>query len=188
MLSEKVEIVCTTCYIKGAATGELSFANDFNASQAIEQAEENIEGDVHNFTSTAETYFKDYVEGVLKKLGHGVHLADFELPTFPYNFDMNITSIPEANLHFTFDQLELYMLLDTTLSLGATYTHNLYSSNTPLGIWITDNLELGVIFAIDLILDADGMIDISTGFHLKLEDDLAIDIAMFAKDVSGITL
>ncbi|KAF2773459.1 hypothetical protein EJ03DRAFT_380191 [Teratosphaeria nubilosa] len=61
----------------------------------------------------------------------------------------------EANLHFTFDDLELYMLVETTLTLGSTYT---------------------------------ATIQTSSGFHLKLNDGLAIDIAFFGDNVSDITL
>jgi hypothetical protein len=101
---------------------------------------------------------------------------------------MEIPAIPECNLQFTFDELELYLNVDTIFSLGATYELNLYSSSTPLGISITKDLEVGVIFAIDLILSVEGEIDISSGFHIKLDDGLRIDIALFGDDVSEIVL
>lgn len=118
----------------------------------------------------------------------GIDLDDFEFPTFNYTFDLDVPSIPECNLRFQFDGLELYMMIDTILGVGATYELNLYSSNTPLGISITKDLEIGIIFAIDLILAVEGQIDISSGFHIKLEDGLAIDIALFSDDVSDIVL
>ena len=80
------------------------------------------------------------------------------------------------------------MQIDTTLSLGATYTLNLYSSTTPLGIRITEELQLGIIFGVDLILSVQGEIDISSGFHIKLNDGVALNIAMFGDQVSDIVL
>jgi hypothetical protein len=80
------------------------------------------------------------------------------------------------------------MLLDTTLSAGATYTLNLYTSETPIGFAISNNLWLGVIFAIDLILDVNAEIDMSSGFHIKLDDGAALDINMFDTEVANIAL
>lgn len=78
------------------------------------------------------------------------------------------------------------MLMDATLGLGATYTHNLYTSDTEAGIGFGDS-ELGIVFKLDIILAAEGAIDISTGFHLKLQNGLAIDITLFGTNVSQIT-
>lgn len=128
------------------------------------------------------------MEGLPADFGEGIHLADFELPTWPYDFTVPISPIPKASLHFGFDGMELYMLIDTTLSLGATYTLPLYESESLAGIALPNGLDIGIIFSVDLILTVDGMIDISSGFHLKLEDGLAIDIALFDDEVSGITL
>jgi hypothetical protein len=84
--------------------------------------------------------------------------------------------------------MELYMLLDTILSAGTTYTLNLYSSISPIGLAVGDELQVGVIFSVDLILSVEAEIDISSGFHIKLEDGIAIDIPMFDQNVSSITL
>lgn len=80
------------------------------------------------------------------------------------------------------------MEIDTILSGSATYTLNLYTSNTPIGFGVGKDLLVGVVFSIDLIISVDAEIDISTGFHIKLNDGIAIDIHMFDHDVSSITL
>lgn len=188
-VSESVNIVCSTCYITGRATGKLSYSENFNASQAIDQCISEVEDDFHNFTSDVMSYLTNYTHRVSSSVLDGdFNMNDLTFPTFNYNFDMNISTVPEVSLQFVFDDLELYMLLDTTLSLGATYTLNLYRSDTPLGIDISPNLDLGIIFSIDLILDVDGTIDVSSGLHMKLEDGLAINIALFSEAVSDITL
>lgn len=114
---------------------------------------------------------------------------DFELPTLDFDFDnYTIEEVGDVNVRFSFDGLELYMELDTTLALGSTYTLPLYNSITPLGITISENLKLGLTFSVSLILDAQFTIDISSGIHLKLDDGFAVDIALFGDKASGITL
>lgn len=179
--------MCTKCYIKGVATAELTIDGDFDAGLALEQTRQNLKEEIQNFTDTLDDYFIDYSKGVMENISEdGIDVSDFAFPTFDYNFDMDFPAIPECNLRFQFDGMELYMLMDTTLSAGATYKLNLYSSNTPLGLSITKDLEIGIIFSVDLILTVEGEINISSGFHIRLEDGAAIDITLFAKDISDI--
>ncbi|KAG8665015.1 uncharacterized protein FPOAC1_012993 [Fusarium poae] len=104
--------------------------------------------------------------------------------------DLNIEllEIPEFRLEFQFDGLEVYMLVDTVLSAGATYTLSLYTSTTPAGFAVRHNLEVGVIFTIDLIVSVEGEIDISTGFHLKLDDGVTIELGIFSKEISNMVI
>ncbi|OCL04413.1 hypothetical protein AOQ84DRAFT_416306 [Glonium stellatum] len=187
-VTASVEITCTTCYIKGTATAQLTVDGSFNASQAFHNTVSEVEGEISNITSSAIDYAESYFESVAKNLSDlsTFKFSDLDFPTIPFNFNVDLQDVPQCQLRFEFDGMELYMLLDTILSVGATYTLNLYSSETPIGIH-DENLEVGVIFSIDLILSVDAQIDISSGFHIKLEDGVAIDIAMFGKDISSIT-
>lgn len=99
-----------------------------------------------------------------------------------------LLAIPQAELSFTFNDFEMYMLLDAALGGEATYTLPLYTSESPLGMRLTDDLGLGVYFEMALILDAEDEMDISSGFHLKVEDGLAIQIPLFSQNVTNITL
>jgi hypothetical protein len=179
--------VCTKCYIKGVATAELTIDGNFDAGLALEQTFDKVRENVENFTDTLDEYYIEYSKGVMANIKKdGIDVEDFAFPTFDYNFDMELPAIPECNLRFQFDGMELYMSINTILNAGATYELNLYSSNTPLGLSITPDLEVGIIFAVDLIISVEGEIDISSGFHIKLEDGVAIDIKLFAEDVSDI--
>ncbi|KAM0385100.1 hypothetical protein ACHAQC_011722 [Fusarium culmorum] len=106
------------------------------------------------------------------------------------DFDLNIDlpEIPEFRIEFQFDGLEVYMLVDTVLSAGATYTLNLYTSTTPAGFAVRHNLEVGAIFTVDLIVSVEGEIDISTGFHLKLDDGVTIELGIFSKEISNMVI
>jgi hypothetical protein len=112
------------------------------------------------------------------------------LPTIPFAFDLEVPEIPETHLEIRFDDTELYFELRTVLSVGATYEINLFSSNTPVGISIGPTLRLGVIVALDLILSVETVdaLDITTGFHIKLEDGMVFDIALFSDKVSNMML
>lgn len=94
--------------------------------------------------------------------------------------------IPECQLQYRFDGLELYMQIDTNLTGGATYQINLFTTESPVGIKLSDGFEIGFFFTVDLILSAEAPMDISSGFHIKLDDSAAINIAMFNKSVSSI--
>lgn len=180
----------------GVASAELS-AERFNISQIVDDTVDQIADTVSNFTSELVNFVGNWIEEVsgepFDSMGDVFTGGDFDfdaevMPTFNYSFHMDIPSIPEVKLRFGFDAFELFMLLDTTLAVGTTYTYNLYASKSPLGFAVSDDLRLGVTFTADLILAVNGEIDISAGFHLKLEDGLAVDISLFDEDPSGIIL
>lgn len=174
--------------MKGKATAQLTVDGDFDVKKAINETISAVEDSVQNITDVAEQYVEEYFEGVFTKFDDGIDASDFALPTFNYSLDIDVPTIPKARLQFQFDGLELYMLVDTVLSLGATYTLNLYTSNTPVGISVGEDLDLGVIFTVDLILGVEGEIDISSGFHIKLDDGITIDIPLFDNNVSDVNL
>jgi hypothetical protein len=186
-VSGGIEIVCTKCYIKGVATAELSIDSNFDAGLVVSQTLDEVKGKVENFTEQVDDYFIEYFKEVARDIRKdGLDFEDFAPPTFNYDFGMDIPAIPECNLRFQFDGMELYMLTNIILSAGVTYELNLYSSNSPIGISITEDLQVGVIFAIDLIINVEGEIDISSGFHIQIEDGAAINIGLFADDISDI--
>ncbi|KAI1073992.1 hypothetical protein F5B20DRAFT_565146 [Whalleya microplaca] len=185
-LSAGVDITCTTCYIKGTATTKFTVDGNFNASQEFQNFKSDIMNEVENVTDAAIDYIKEFLSEVAKNLEDGIDADDFNFPTLDLDFNVDVPDIPECRLQFQFDGLELYMMLDTVLSAGATYNLNLYSSNSPIGISASNDLFVGVVFSVDLILSAETKIDISSGIHIKLEDGVGIDIPMLAQNVSNI--
>jgi len=173
-----VEIVCTTCYIKGTATAQLTINGNFNVSQAFQSFRSKVESDIYNPTNatidSSETYFEKIRTDVASL---DFHLDDLDFPTLNNtSFDLAVPDIPYCQLLFESDDLELYMEIDTALSEGATYTFNLYKSQTPLGISASQDLEVGIVFTIDVILSVEAEIDISSGFHIKLNNGVAINV------------
>ncbi|KAF1850107.1 uncharacterized protein K460DRAFT_271349 [Cucurbitaria berberidis CBS 394.84] len=180
-----IEITCMTCYVRGLATAELTIGEKFNASQALAATTSSVRDNVNNFTMTFEDYLANYTGQVLRKFGDGFDWADLEFPTFPFTFDLDVPEIPECKIQIQFDGMELYMELNTFLNVGATYEINLYATQTPIGIKVGPILQLGVVLSVDLILTVDGAIDISSGFHIKLDDGVAMDITLFGDKVSS---
>ncbi|EGU80025.1 hypothetical protein FOXB_09464 [Fusarium oxysporum f. sp. conglutinans Fo5176] len=187
-LSASIEITCATCYIKGTATTEFIYDREFNVSRAFSNFTNQVRRGIDSLADETADYIEKYIDKVADNLEDGFDMDDFDLPPLDYNLNIDIPEIPEFRLQFQFDGLEVYMLIDTVLSAGATYTLNLYTSTTPAGFAVRDNLEVGVIFAIDLILSVEGEINISSGFHLRLDDGVLFDIAIFSKEISNLTM
>lgn len=186
--SAGIEIICTTCYVNGSVTGDLTLTGDFNFTQAID----GVKDEFQNATDTALDQFEQYVKEVAKDIGKEITTFSVtNLPAWP-TLDVelnpgNITGLPGASIHLEFDDLELYLDLDIKLSAGATYTLNLYTSETPEGISVP-GVTIGAVFSVDLILIADAEIDIGSGIHIKLDDGLAFDLEMFNSNVSTVTM
>lgn len=129
------------------------------------------------------TYAQNVTSLVSKNI---TRLNNVKIP--PPNIDFNVKlDFPDYELVVEFEHTELYVELTTVLSSGLTYTLTLYSSKN-LGISIDDSLFLGVVFSIDLILSVDSAIEIQNGFHIKLDDKVIMNIALFAKEASSVTL
>ncbi|KAE8827296.1 hypothetical protein PTNB85_08649 [Pyrenophora teres f. teres] len=183
-----LEVICQTCYVKGSATAELKISGGFNASQLIEQSIDAVNSTVRNFTDTFENYIENYVDQVKDNLKDGIDASDFDFPTIDLAFDIDVPPVPDANLHFQFDDMELYLELETTISAGATYEVTLFATQTPVGVKMGKYLQLGAVLTVDLLLSVEGEVDISSGFHIKLDDGVGIDIALFGDTVSDLTI
>ncbi|KAI0416004.1 hypothetical protein F5X98DRAFT_344978 [Xylaria grammica] len=182
-----IEVTCATCYVKGLVTAELGFDSDFNIAQAITNFTKDVGKEVDNITTAAIEYLDDEIPGLLANLTDDLDFSDISFPPLNISFNVDVPDIPECRLQFQFDDLELYMLLDTVLSAGATYTLNLYSSNTPIGLSIDSETFVGVVVSIDLILAVDTDIDISSGLHIKVDDGMALDLSLFSQNISSVT-
>lgn len=179
-----INIVCTKCYVKGKANAHMTIDGTFNATKVAKDIGNEFEETFDNIT----TYAKDYVSGVAKKLADGFDADDFDFPPLNITFDVPVPEFPQCKLGFGFDDFEMYMELDTTLSAGLTYTLNLYTSTTPLGSRIGDDLLLGVVFSIDLILSVETEVQMTSGFHIKMDDSVNFDMTLFSKNVSSVAL
>jgi hypothetical protein len=186
--SADIEIICTTCYVNGSVTGDLTLTGDFNFTEAVD----GVKNELKNATDTALDQFEEYIEELAKDFGTEIITFNAtNLPAWPtlyVGLDLdNTTGLPGASIHFEFDDLELYLELDIKLSAGATYTLNLYTSETPEGISVP-GVKIGAVFSVDLILIADAEIDVGSGIHIKLDDGLAFDLEMFNSNVSTVTM
>jgi hypothetical protein len=170
----------------GNATAQLTINGNFNATQAFDNIINETKTDFDNIESSAVDYIKDTIKNMTEN--EDFNFDDFSPPTLSnVTFNLDVQGIPEALLQLQFDGLELYVQLDATFSAGATYTVNLFTPETPLAITVP-GMDIGVWFVLDLILDANAEIDMSSGFHIKLDDGVQVNIAMFANNASDINL
>lgn len=102
---------------------------------------------------------------------------------------MDLTDIPDAIIELKFDEFELYLELDIALDASMTYTIPLYPKNwyQPAGFDVAGQ-KVGIIIALDLILALDAEVDISSGVHVKFDDGLSLELALFGSNVSSINL
>lgn len=174
--------------MKGLATAQLEIPKDFNATTALNASVESVKNSVVNFTDTIEDYFDDYFKGVVEKFDDGIDIKDFAFPQLNYSFALDVPPIPEVNLAFGFDGLELYLQTNTILGGALSYELNLFTTQTPLGIGIGKDSQLGVVFKVDLLLNSKGAIDISSGLHIKLDDGARLSLPLFSDKVSELIL
>ncbi|KAJ5938854.1 hypothetical protein N7466_001988 [Penicillium verhagenii] len=179
-----IEIICSTCYVDGSVSGALTLTGGFNLNDTITE----VTSDVKNVTEQVIDQLKDYVESTLEDIVTN-DADDISWPTIDVDLNMEdtLSGLPDAQIQFKFDNLELYLELDIKLSTETTYALNLFTSDTPVGFEVP-GVDAGAIFSVSLILIADAEIDIGTGIHIKLDDGLAFDMEMFSSNVSSFTM
>ncbi len=160
-----------------------------------------VRGDIQNFTDDALTAMESFFKEVADDLVHPSRLATLSPPTLNtsnVNLDFD-DAIPNSEVQIVFDGLEIYAEIDTVLSDSKSWALTLFNSGDPktaaalvaAGVpafgFSADGIDVGIILKIDLLMNLDGDIDISSGLHIKLNDGFAINIGMFANNVSSIT-
>lgn len=78
------------------------------------------------------------------------------------------------------------MRVEFVLDVEASYSISPFASDAPMGMSISDGLELGAVFTVGLPLDVTADLDLSSGFYVKLNDGPGFSIAILGIDVSRI--
>lgn len=104
-LSQKVEIVCAQCYLKGVASAELVIGGRLNASQYVQKSINAVSGEVDEFTDAVGEYIEDYLGDIWEGITE-FNLDDVQLPTLEYDFAIDgLEPVPDVTLHLQFDGL-----------------------------------------------------------------------------------
>jgi hypothetical protein len=180
-----LEILCKACYIKGTAHASLAINGDIDAGQIFGNLSDTFVEVVDNITDSVTDYGKD----VWANIKEGFRTGDFDLPPLDIDLNIDVPDLPETVLTFGFDELELYVDMRVTLGGGATYTMGMYDSSVAhpfLGFKVGDELFVGVVFTVDLIISVNAEVTIESGFHLKMEDGFSLELSMFAKEVANL--
>lgn len=139
--------------------------------------------DLGNYTARVLSEARSVVSQIIDDL-RDLDLDDLD----KLEYTMAFPDVPHPRLRARLDGLELYMDINTKLHAMSTYTLNLYTSQTVAGIRLSEDNEIGLIFTIDLILSAEADITLSSGFHLKMDDAVVIDIDMFGNEIVDIDM
>lgn len=190
MVEPKVEIVCTKCYVNALATAELKFGPDFNISEALEQTVDEVGEAIKNISGAAVDWVEEALGDTWDNITKdGFDFDDFTLPPFNVSLDMDVEALPDVSLQFGFEELELFMQIRTIMAANTMYTIPLYDSSKKSGLTIgTEDIGLGVFFTVDLILDIERPLDITSGVHLKIDDGVSFIIDLFGDKSSDITV
>jgi hypothetical protein len=192
-----IEVTCATCYLKAGATAQLTINGEFDIGERISNVTEQLGDEIKNFTSSAVESIKVMLDGAVEEIGDifdptedfdiddVISFDNFEVDT---DIDIKLAPLPEIQLLFQIDHLDLYMEIDTTIKASTTLTIPLYKSQTAVGIALTENMEVGLFATMDLILSAEGEITLRSGFHIVFDDPVGFNIAMFSSEVSDIIL
>lgn len=76
------------------------------------------------------------------------------------------------------------MRVEFVLDVEASYSIPPFASDAPMGISVSDGLELGAVFILGLPLDVITDLDLSSGFYIRMNDGLGFPIAILGKYVS----
>ncbi|KAM7189302.1 hypothetical protein V8F20_010210 [Naviculisporaceae sp. PSN 640] len=191
-LGDVIHIRCTKCYFKAAASVHATIADqNFNVSQAVDSLEAQVSREITNLTTTALDAAVDFVGDWIKNVLKGktdVDSFSFDNYTIDTDFDIDMPPVTECHLKFSLDNLELYLQLGVLIQGSSTYIIPIFQSQSELGFSIGDELEMGAFITADLIISAQSDLDIESGFHIKFEDGIVFDIALFAKNLSSIAV
>ena len=191
-----IEVTCAECYLKAAATAELTIDGDFDLGGTLKNVSKQFGNEIKNFTETTVESIKAVAIHALDEVGDLFtgdefrieDVFDFSLIQIDTDIDIVVPPLPAVKLLFQIDHLDLYMAIDTTIAAGATLTLPLYKSQSAVGVSAGDGLEIGIFVTMDLILSVEGELTMRSGFHLLLEKPIGFNIAMFSTDVSEIIL
>lgn len=176
-----VEITCESCYIKGGFTASLNIKD--NSTDALTKYTNDVHDSVQNVTQTA---FDQITDGLQASAPSNTTV---QLPTVNVDFDLNLAPLPGVSAQFQFNEgLELYMLLNTKIAVGSTYIVNLFSSKTQLDLIIGSNITAGVTLDIDFVLTSRDAVDLTSGFHLRLDKGASMEFDLFSSNVSNVAM
>jgi hypothetical protein len=169
----------------------------------VDKVTDQVNHTVHETVEALEDYFgvlsnlDDYAMMVAKNLidnfgdDNDFELEDLLPPNLNVSsFDDDLKAvIPNTDITFRFDDLDLYLELETIHNVSATYTVKLFQNGAiPIGLDLPNNIKFGVVVSADLILNITGGLDITGGLHIKVDDHVATRIKLFGDEVSEMNM
>lgn len=186
LIAPKIEIVSTKCYVNALATAELKFGPDYNISEALEDTLDELGDVIFNISKAAAHWVGEFIDETVEDI-FTFDFKDTTYPPFNVTLDVDIGSDKDVSLEFSFEEFELFMQVRTMLENGSSLIIPLYEPSSPMTFGVVE-LGFGVFFTVDLILDVERPLDMTSGIHLKLDDGVSFSIDLFGDTPSDIAV
>lgn len=171
-----VSVTCETCYIKGDVDARLTLGESFNINDTLHTLEDQASDVFDNITDWVHDFNVSFSDRTI------------DIPPPPdIDFNLPLDNMPEAVLEFSISGAEIYVELSTVFVDSITYRLTLYIQQG-LGVELTDDLFLGLVPTLDLILSVDAELEIRHGFHIRFDEDILIKLAMFSEEAADLHL
>lgn len=186
-----IQVWCETCYVRGVASASLHAEG--NLLNSLGDAVEKVSDQTGDAVEKIADYVGDVIEEAAEEIFDGnFDTSTWDMPVFNVSLDIDLEPLPDYILRFGFEELDVYVGLETVIASGVSYEFNIWRngpkfSTKKLG-WDIGAVTLDVGLSVDLIINVDQEVTISNGFHLNLEDGVQFQIALFSKEVSKVAL
>jgi hypothetical protein len=186
--------VCAKCYITTKATATLTIEEaEVDWSAAIGNFSDAVVDEFDNFTDVTMEWIKDTAGATWDAVtavfdgDDSTDASDIDFPTLDvdFNIDLPTNLLPETNLRVQFDELEVYLEMDLIINAGVVYKIPLLPPQAhPMGLGKSSDLFIGTVLALELVLSAEGSIDLATGVHIVLDEGAALEIGLFGDNIT----
>lgn len=169
---------CLSCYVKGAATAELTINDSRNISQIVQDTIDDVREPIerlYNDTVAEAKRFRDHEKDV--------DTDSFDVDIQPISLDP-----PDASVEFRIDGLDIYLDMNVVVAAGGNFTIPLLAvSPVPFSPLLEDLVDIA--FKFELILGViEGEFDIDSGVHLKVNDAVSLKLNLFGDETQDAVL
>ncbi|KAH8901742.1 hypothetical protein GQ53DRAFT_835388 [Thozetella sp. PMI_491] len=194
-LGADVSITCKSCYATAKISTSLTYSDRFDATRAIEDVTNGVKPVAKSLTQNGVGFIQSSFQGMGSSMMQDIQnvaagrlgLELLPYPTLPFDFNLGVSSIPNITVRCQIDGLDVFAQLETSLSKGATYRINLFTSKTRSTFMVSKSLFLDLSAALDLIIDAPAALSMASGFHIKLSDGFLMESKLFATSPPQVT-
>ncbi|KAK0722988.1 hypothetical protein B0T26DRAFT_811572 [Lasiosphaeria miniovina] len=89
----------------------------------------------------------------------------------------------DPSVRLEFSAVEAYVDVAVAVTSGATYSVNLFTSNSPVGLGFP-GFSIGLVFYVDLVFSLTAAVDLEGGFYVKVADGAFLEASVFGGEIT----